>query len=458
MAGKKRFQVLEDRCKGCGICVPSCQFDALELTENKIRFTEDKCKYCGICTYHCPDLALWMSTGEEKELPEKRLPPPDWRARTVQPEPGIHFLQGATACVEGAIAAGCRFYAGYPITPSTEIAEEMVVRLPQVGGRFIQMEDEIASMGAIVGASASGIKSMTATSGPGFSLMQENLGAACMREIPVVVVNVMRGGPCTGLPTRPSQGDVMQARWGTHGDHQIIALAPWSVSEMFWLTLRAFNLSEKYRIPVILLPDEIIAHMRERIVLPDYRTGVEVVDRPQPLDPPERFKPFDDRWLVPPLPPYGVGYRFHLTGLTHRPDGFPSGDAHVAAALLERHERKIRGSLADIAQVDEHDTADAAIVVVAYGSVARSAREAVRNSRRRGRRAGLFRPVTLWPFPEDRLVALAAQANVRFVVAEMNRGQILHEVERLVGRGRVSAVLQADGNPILARTIERAID
>lgn len=457
MPAKKRFQVLEDRCKGCGICVPTCKFDALHMNGSRVLLEEDKCKFCGVCTFNCPDLALVLTTGEEKVPEEKLIPLPDFRTGVVQPAPGTHFMQGATACAEGAIAAGCRFYAGYPITPSTEVAEDMAARLPQVGGRFIQLEDEIASMGAIVGASVSGVRSMTATSGPGFSLMQENLGAACMREVPVVIVNVMRGGPCTGLPTRPAQGDVMQARWGTHGDHQIIALVPWSVSEMFWLTVRAFNLAEKFRVPVILLPDEIVAHMRERIAIPDYLTEVAVVDRPMPTDPPDKYKPFDSRYLTPPLPPYGRGYRFHLTGLTHRADGFPTGDPAQAAALLERHERKIQEAAAEIVQVDEVEVADATTVVVAYGSVARSAKEAVRSARKRGKKVGLFRPITIWPFPVDRLSALASKAGTRFIVAEMNRGQILGEVERIAGRERVSSVLQADGNPIMAKTIERAI-
>jgi 2-oxoglutarate ferredoxin oxidoreductase subunit alpha len=453
---KKHLEVIDERCKGCGICVTVCKPEALRMNGQKIALDTAKCNACGLCTFSCPDLALVLKKMDDRQREERLVPFPDWREGLVQPQPGLHFMQGATACSEGAIAAGCRFFAGYPITPSTEIAEEMSVRLPQIGGRFIQLEDEIASMGAIAGASLSGIKSMTATSGPGFSLMQENLGAACMREIPVVVVNVMRGGPCTGLPTRPAQGDVMQARWGTHGDHQIIALAPWSVSEMFWLTVRAFNLSEKYRIPVILLPDEIVAHMRERIVLPDYLKEVEVVERMMPADPPEKYKPFDTRYQTAPLPPYGRGYRFHVTGLTHRADGFPTGDPATAAALIDRHERKITDSLADIVQVHEVDTDDAETVVVAYGSTARSAKEAVSVLRRNGKKVGMLRPITLWPFPVARLEQLSDRG-CRFIVVEANRGQILGEVERIAGRRHVRSVLQADGNPIMARTIERAL-
>ena len=456
IAPRKRMKVIEGRCKACGICLTVCKHEALHLEGNRIILDDAKCKHDGLCTFSCPDLALVLHSEADRRSEERLVPFPDTRDKLIQPEPGLHFMQGATACAEGAIAAGCRFFAGYPITPSTEVAEDMSLRLPQIGGRFIQLEDEIASMGAIAGASLSGIKSMTATSGPGFSLMQENLGAACMREIPVVVVNVMRGGPCTGLPTRPAQGDVMQARWGTHGDHQIIALVPWSVSEMFWLTVRAFNLSEKYRIPVLILPDEIVAHMRERIVLPDYRTGVEVVDRMMPTDPPDKYKPFDSRYQTAPLPPYGRGYRFHVTGLTHRADGFPTGDPATAAALIERHERKIMDALPDILQIDEFETADAETVVVAYGSTARSAKEAVLNARRHGRKVGLLRPITIWPFPSGRLEELANRG-CRFIVAEANRGQILGEVERVAGRARVGSVLQADGNPIMARTIERVL-
>lgn len=456
MAVAKRLEVVLDRCKGCGLCITVCKFDALTLEGDKIVLDEPKCKLCSVCTFSCPDLALIMHGVDGKPIVEKFVPLPDWRKEVPQPAPGIHFMQGATACAEGAIAAGCRFYAGYPITPSTEVAEEMAARLPQVGGRFIQLEDEISSMGAIAGASLAGVKSMTATSGPGYSLMQENLGAAAMREIPCVVVNVMRGGPCTGLPTRPAQADVMQARWGTHGDRPVIALVPWSVSEMFWLTVRAFNLSEAYRTPVILLPDEVIAHMRERIEIPDYLTGVTAPDRPRPTDPPERYKPFDDKYLVPPLPAYGQGYRFHVTGLVHRPDGFPTGDAAASTALADRLERKISESLPDIVQVDEHHTDDAETVVVAYGSTARSAKQAVLSARKHGRRVGLFRPVTIWPFPFDRLQELA-ERGARFIVAEANRGQILEEVERVAGRGRVGAVLSSDGNPISARAIEKAL-
>jgi len=457
MVSKKHIQVIDERCKGCGICVTVCKFDALHLEGSKILLDSTKCKADGLCTFSCPDLALVLNSEDGKHRDDDRLVPfPDYREKLVQPEPGLHFMQGATACAEGAIAAGCRFFAGYPITPSTEVAEEMALRLPQIGGRFIQLEDEIASMGAIAGASLSGIKSMTATSGPGFSLMQENLGAACMREIPVVIVNVMRGGPCTGLPTRPAQGDIMQARWGTHGDHQIIALVPWSVSEMFWLTVRAFNLAEKYRIPVLLLPDEVIAHMRERIVIPDYLKDVEVVNRMMPTDPPDKYKPYDTRYQTAPLPPYGRGYRFHVTGLTHRADGFPTGDPAAAASLLERQEKKITDSLDDIIQVDEFETADAETIVVAYGSTARSAKEAVRNLRRHGRKVGLLRPITIWPFPAARLGEFANRG-CRFLVAEANRGQILGEVERVAGRARVASVLQADGNPIMAHTIERAL-
>lgn len=358
------------------------------------------------------------------------------------------LLQGNEACVEGAVAAGVEFFAGYPITPSTEIAEGLALKLPPVGKKFIQMEDEIGSMAAVVGASMAGLKSMTATSGPGFSLKQENLGYAVMTEVPCVVVNVMRGGPSTGLPTSPSQGDIMQARWGTHGDHPIIALCPSSVAETYELTIRSFNLAEKYRTPVILLLDEIVGHMREGMEL-DRETRHPLVERKKPSLSQEEYLPYafteDD---IPPMAAYGMGYRFHATGLYHDETGFPSAGPNMVDRSLKRLFRKIEGNRDDIMDYVEEDTEDARIVVVAYGSTSRSALRAVREARKLGHAVGLFRPRTIWPFPEERMRALSKTVDT-FVVPEMNMGQLIYEVERMAGgRARTLPLNKADGEPI----------
>ena len=293
------------------------------------------------------------------------------------------LLQGNEAMVEGALAAGCRFFAGYPITPATEISEAMSWRLPALGGTFVQMEDEIASMGAVIGASLAGVKAMTATSGPGFSLMQENLGFACIAEVPCVIVNVMRGGPSTGLPTHVSQGDVQQARWGTHGDHPIIVLAVATTRDCFEVTVQAFNLSEKYRTPVIILSDEIVAHTWEKILLPPPEE-IEVVDRVRPTMPPECYIPYEDTPRgVPPMAPFGAGYRYHVTGLVHDVRGFPTERPDEIEPFLNRLFRKINQHYFDINMVEEHLVEEAEVLVVAYGSVARSAKRAVNDTRQR---------------------------------------------------------------------------
>jgi 2-oxoglutarate ferredoxin oxidoreductase subunit alpha len=360
----------------------------------------------------------------------------------------VQLIQGNRASALGALAAGCRFFAGYPITPSSEIAEIMSRELPKLGGKFIQMEDEIASIAAVIGASVGGLKAMTATSGPGFSLMQENLGYAVVAEIPCVIVNVMRAGPSTGLPTSPSQGDVMQARWGTHGDHPIIALAPGSVREAFDLTVTGFNFAEKYRTPVLLLMDEVVGHMREKVELPDPET-VEIVNREMPSVPPEWYEPFGSPVSdVPPLAPFGEGYRYHITGLLHDPRGFPTERLDEIQPWIERLFRKIDRNLDEITMWEEDGVEDARTVVVAYGSVARSARQAIKIARARyGRKVGLLRLKTLWPFPE-KVVERVAENAQRIVVAEMNLGQMALEVERIVGRGKVLRVGRADGQMV----------
>jgi len=363
------------------------------------------------------------------------------------------LLQGNEAVVEGALVAGCRFFVGYPITPATEISEVMSYRLPAVGGTFIQMEDEIASLGAVIGASLAGAKAMTATSGPGFSLMQENLGFACMAEVPCVIVNVMRGGPSTGLPTNVSQGDVMQARWGTHGDHPIIVLAAATTRECFDLTVKAFNLSEKYRTPVIFLTDEVVAHTREKLTLPEPQT-VEVVNRRRPTVPPEWYKPYEDNARgVPPMGIFGDGYRYHVTGLMHDVHGFPTERPDEIVPFMNRLFRKITQHFDDILMVKEELTADAEILVVAYGSVARSARRAVREARDRGIKAGLMQLITLWPFPRRLLEPHLGRVRA-VLVPELNMGQMSREVKRVnQGRTRVETLNRIDGHLITPEEI-----
>ena len=358
------------------------------------------------------------------------------------------LLQGNEAMVEGALYAGCRFFAGYPITPATEISEVMSYRLPAVDGTFIQMEDEIASMGAVIGASLAGVKAMTATSGPGFSLMQENLGFACVAEVPAVIVNVMRGGPSTGLPTHVSQGDAQQARWGTHGDHPIIVLAVSTTRECFELTVKAFSLAEKYRTPVIILSDEVVGHTREKLVLPP-ETPLEVVDRVRPDMPPEWYLPYADTASgVPPMGIFGDGYRYHVTGLIHDVRGYPTERPDEIVPFLNRLFRKITQHFHDIQMVREEQTADAEILVVAYGSVARSARRAVIEARERGVKAGLLQLITLWPFPRRHLEPLLRQVRAA-LVPELNMGQMSREVKRVnQGMTRVETLNRFDGNLI----------
>jgi len=363
------------------------------------------------------------------------------------------LMQGNEACAEGALVAGCRFFAGYPITPASEIAEHLSVRLPQMDGTFIQMEDEIASMGAVIGASLAGVKAMTATSGPGFSLMQENLGFACMAEVPCVVVDVMRGGPSTGLPTNPAQGDVMQARWGTHGDHPIIALSPSSALECFSLTVKAFNFSEKYRTPVVLLMDEVVAHMREKVALPD-SGEVEVIDRVKPSVPPEWYLPYEDTSFgVPPMGIFGEGYRYHVTGLVHDIRGFPTLRQDEIEPFLLRLFRKISIHFDDLQLVESFHTEDAELVIVAYGCVARSAHRAMVEARARGMKVGLMKLITLWPFPR-RFVEPLTRAHKTLLVPEMNMGQVSREVKRVnQGMTPVLTLNKVDGTLITPQEI-----
>ena len=363
------------------------------------------------------------------------------------------LLQGNEAIVEGALRAGCRFFAGYPITPATEIAEVMSQRLPAVDGTFIQMEDEIASMGAVIGASLAGAKSMTATSGPGFSLMQENIGFACIAEVPCVVVNVMRGGPSTGLPTSPAQGDVMQARWGTHGDHPIIVLCPSTIRECYELTIKAFNFSEKYRNPVILLLDEVVAHMREKISLND-DDKIDVFNRVKPTVPPEWYIPYEDTPVgIPPMANFGEGYRYHVTGLTHDIRGFPTSRPEEIDPFIRRLFRKISQNFTDLQIGEFFMTDDADVSVIAYGCIARSAKRAVIDARERGIKAGLLKINTIWPFMRIQ-VEKVLQTSGCVIVPEMNMGQISREVKRVnKGGAKVFSINKVDSTIITPEEI-----
>lgn len=358
------------------------------------------------------------------------------------------LLQGNEAIVEGALRAGCRFFAGYPITPATEISEILSAKLPQLNGTFIQMEDEIASLGAVIGASLAGVKSMTATSGPGFSLMQENLGFAVITEVPCVIVNVMRGGPSTGLPTSPSQSDVMQSRWGTHGDHPIIVLSASTVRECYDVTIQAFNFSEKFRTPVIVLIDEVVAHMREKMVLDD-QEEIEIFNRVKPTVPPEWYIPYEDTPRgVPAMANFGEGYRYHVTGLTHDIRGFPTSRPDEIGPFIARLHRKISQHFSEIQMAKYFQTEDAEITIIAYGSVARSAKRAVWEAREKGIRVGLLRLTTIWPFMRSAVEKVLQTARV-LIVPEMNMGQISREVKRVnPGVAKVFTLNKVDGTII----------
>lgn len=339
-------------------------------------------------------------------------------------------MQGNEACAEGAIAAGVRFFAGYPITPSTEVAETMAKLLPKVGGKFVQMEDEIASMGAILGASLAGQKAMDATSGPGFSLKQELIGYAACAEIPCVLVNVQRVGPSTGQPTAPSQGDVMQTRWGTHGDHPVIALSPWSVRETYDATVMAVNYAERFRTPVVLLMDEVVGHLREKVELPE-ASELELYPRRAPKKTrAEGYQPFEpDEDLVPNVADFGTGYRIHVTGLIHDNTGFPVGSPEVTENSIHRLHEKIARVGEEIIHTEEYFMEDAEYAVVSFGGTARTAYEAVQNARQKGHKVGLLRLMTIWPFADKAIERLAAKVK-GIMVAELNYGQIVHEVRR----------------------------
>lgn len=369
------------------------------------------------------------------------------------------FLQGNDAIALGAIYAGCKFFAGYPITPSTEVAEKLAKMLPSVGGRFIQMEDEIAAMAAIIGASLAGKKSLTATSGPGMSLKMENLGFGCIAEVPCVILNVMRGGPSTGTPTGPGQSDIMQAKWGPHGDHPCIAITPSTVTEQFTETVRAFNLSEKYRTPVIILTDEIIGHMRESIEIPA-KGDLEVFDRVKPTCKPEDYLPYDSsKGDVPPMANFGEGYRYHVTGLNHDASGFPTAKHELIESEEKRLIRKVEDNYDDIVKVEEFMCDDADRIVFAFGSSARSAKDAVIQLREKGVKAGLLKALTIWPFPDKHIEKYASMGIKGIIVPELNLGQATREVERAAkGKCKVEGLFRVDSDAIIPTQIADSLE
>lgn len=355
---------------------------------------------------------------------------------------GEHYINGDVACAEGAIAAGCRFFGAYPITPATEVAEHMAERLPDVGGAFIQMEDEIAAMASIIGAAWTGAKTMTSTSGPGFSLMMENLGLAVITETPCVIINVQRTGPSTGLPTMTGQGDMMQARWGSHGDYELIALAPSSPQDCFYQTIRAFNLSEKYRVPVLIMADEIVGHMSEKVVIPEPDT-IHLIERLKPTGRKDRFKLYQAGPNgVAPMPSIGDGYNIHVTGLTHDERGYPAMNVEAQHDMMARLKGKIRNNLEDIIETENYRMEDAEIVIVSYGISVRTGLSAVDRAREMGYKAGLLRLITVWPFPEAMIRSIASRVK-GFITVEINLGQVHYEVERCAG-GQAAAYLVGD--------------
>jgi len=359
---------------------------------------------------------------------------------------GTHFLDGDHACCEGALAAGARFAAGYPITPSTEVVERFAARVPTVGGTFIQMEDELAASITIQGAVWGGAKAFTVTSGPGFSLMMEHIGLAVMTETPCVFINVQRGGPSTGLPTLPAQGDMMQVRWGSHGDYEIIALCPNSPQECFDLTTTAFNFAEKYRVPVFVMLDEVVGHMTEKVVIPPAEQ-IEVEPRRYTALPPGEFlpyKPKDD--LVPDMPRIAEGYNVHVTGLTHDERGYPDMKPATQDKLVRRLVDKIRKNADKIILYEEDQLEGADVVVVSYGITSRVAQRAIDMARQRGVKVGKFRLITAWPFPEKQIAAIASKVKA-LVVPELNLGQMVREVERAAaGQAVVRHVPHAGGS------------
>lgn len=358
---------------------------------------------------------------------------------------GVYFTTGNHAAAEGALAVGCKFFGGYPITPSSEIAEHMSVRLPKVNGHFVQFEDELASIIGIIGASWGGSKSMTATSGPGYSLMVENIGLGMMTETPCVIVNVQRGGPSTGLPTLVGQQDIMQTKWGSHGDFEPIVLCPSTVQECFDLTIEAFNYAEKYRLPVTLLMDETLGHMSEKLTIPD-KSKIKITNRKKPTVPPEEYLPYKpDDDMIPPMAVAGEGYKVMVTGLTHDERGYPNLNVETQDKLVRRINDKIRLNTDKIVRVEEYMLDDAEIALISFGSSARAAKGSVNRARKKGIKVGLLRLITIWPFP-DRIIAELAEKVKKIYVPEINYGQVTREVQRAVkGKTEVEGLFLLGG-------------
>ena len=471
-AGKGTVFVRTEICKGCSFCIDFCPTDCLTFSKEfnpkgyhfPILSTPEACTGCDLCGLYCPDFAIygerWKDIDERKAKghPLPVAPEPSAPAakaisqQAVAADPkgvltGIHFVDGNHAACEGAIAAGCRFIAGYPITPSTEIVERFASRIPMVGGVFIQMEDELASSIAVQGAAWGGKKVLSVTSGPGFSLMMEHIGLAVMTETPGVWVDVQRAGPSTGLPTLPAQSDMMQARWGSHGDNEIIALVPNSPQECFDLMVKAFNLTELYRCPVMFMMDEVVGHMVERVEIPT-ADKIQVVPRKFTTKSKQVFRAYattaDD--MVPEITKAGEGYRIHVTGLTHDERGYPSLNAATQDKLVRRLIGKIRSHAADLVDIQEDDMDDAEIVVVSYGITSRIAKSAVDDARHRGLKVGHLRLRIVWPFPAARIRELCQKAKV-VIMPELNMGQMVMELERAVSREtKVVSIPHAGGS------------
>ena len=470
--GKGTVFVRTEICKGCSFCIDFCPTDCLtfskEFNAKGYHFPNlsapEACTGCDLCGLYCPDFAIYgerwkdidarKARGKPQPVPSPAAPPAEKSGQqgAVPPDAkgvltGLHFIDGDHAACEGALAAGCRFADGYPITPSTEIVERFAARIPMVGGVFIQMEDELASSIAVQGAAWGGKKTLSVTSGPGFSLMMEHIGLAVITETPGVWVDVQRGGPSTGLPTLPGQADMMQARWGSHGDYEIIALVPNSPQECFDLMIKAFNLSEIYRCPVMFMMDEVVGHMVERVEIPP-ADKLEVVPRKLTTKPKGEYLPFatTSEDLVPEMTKAGEGYRIHVTGLTHDERGYPAMNAGAQAKLVRRLVGKIRNNADRIMDVREDGVEGADVVVVSYGITSRIAMSAVEEARKRGVKVGHLRLVVAWPFPARRMRELAKTVKV-FIMPELNMGQMVLEIERAVaGAARVVSLPHAGGS------------
>ena len=486
-SGKGTVFVRPEICKGCSFCIDFCPTDCLSFSKEfnpkgyhfPILSAPEACTGCDLCGLYCPDFAIygerWKDIDERKAkgTPAPAAPPPaPSPVKSGWPSPvpadakgvltGLHFIDGDHAACEGALAAGCRFSAGYPITPSTEIVERFASRIPAVGGVFIQMEDELASSIAVQGAAWGGHKTLSVTSGPGFSLMMEHIGLAVITETPGVWVDVQRGGPSTGLPTLPAQSDMMQARFGSHGDYEIIAIVPNSPQECFDLMIKAFNLSEIYRCPVMFMMDEVVGHMVERVEIPP-ADEIQVVPRKFTSKPKGQYLPFgttaEDQ--VPEMTKAGEGYRIHVTGLTHDERGYPAMNAATQDKLIRRLINKIRDHAEDLLDVKEDYLDDAEIIVVSYGITSRIAKSAVDDARARGLKVGHLRLRIVWPFPTKRIRELCKNAKV-FIMPELNMGQVVIELERAVAaKAKVISIPHAGGSvhepeAILKHIIEAA--